>query len=62
MPRPETRSQIENTAKQNKRVVNVVKELITIVNHSHDHSKIVNEHIQSLEKYVSTVAFENQTI
>ena len=54
----ETRSQIENIAKQNKRVVNVVKELITIVNHSHDHSKIVNEHIQSLENYVSTVAFE----
>ena len=54
----ETRSQIENIVKQNIRVVNIVKELITIVNHSHDHSKIVNEHIQSLEKYVSTVAFE----
>ena len=45
----ETRSQIENIAKQNKRVVNVVKELITIVNHGHDHSKIINEHIQSLK-------------
>ena len=56
----ETRSQIENIAKQNKRVVNVVKELITLVNHSHDHSKIINEHIQSLETYVSTVAFEIQ--
>ena len=54
----ETHSQIENIAKQNKRVVKVVKELITIVNHSHDYSKIINEHIQSLEKYVLTVAFE----
>ena len=55
----ETRSQIENIAKQNKRVVNnVVKELITIVNHTHEHSKIVNQHIRSLETYVSAVAFE----
>ena len=37
----ETCSQIENIA----RVVNVVKELITLVNDSHDHSKIVNEYI-----------------
>ena len=56
----ETRSQIENIAKQNKRVVNVVKELITIVNHTHEHSKIVNQHIRSLETYVSAVAFEIQ--
>ena len=52
----ETRSQIENIAKQNKRV----KELITIVNHTHEHSKIVNQHIRSLETYVSAVAFEIQ--
>ena len=54
----ETRSQIENIAKQNKRVVNVINELITIVNHTHAHSRIVNQHIQSLETYVSAVAFE----
>ena len=54
----ETGSQIENIAKQNKRVVNVINELITIVNHTHAHSRIVNQHIQSLETYVSAVAFE----
>ena len=54
----ETRSQIENIAKLNKRVVNVVNELIIIVNHTHEHYKIVNQHIRSLEIYVSAVAFE----
>ena len=36
----------------------MINELITIVNHTHAHSKIVNQHIHSLETYVSAVAFE----
>ena len=56
----ETRKQIESVGKQNKRVVNVVKDLMTIVNQTHEHSKQVNQHIESLEHYVLKVAIEIQ--
>ena len=52
----EIRSRIERVAKQNKRVVNVVKDLVTIVNQTHEQSKEVRQHIQSLERYVSKYA------
>ena len=45
-------------AKQNKRVVNVVKDLVTIINQTHEQSKEVRQHIQSLESYVSKYAIE----
>ena len=54
----EIRSQIERVAKQNKRVVNVVKDLVTIVNQTHKHSEEVIQHIQSLEIYVAKYAIE----
>ena len=56
----ETQKQIEYVARQNKRVVNVVKDLMTIVNQTHEHSKQVNQHIESLEHYVLKVAIEIQ--
>ena len=54
----EIRSRIERVAKQNKRVVNVVKDLVTIINQTHEQSKEVMQHIQSLENYVSKYAIE----
>ena len=54
----EIRSRIERVAKQNKRVVNVVKVLVTIVNQTHEQSKEVRQHIKSLESYVSKYAIE----
>ena len=54
----EIRSRIERVAKQNKRVVNVVKDLVTIINQTHEQSKEVRQHIQSLESYVSKYAIE----
>ena len=54
----EIRSRIERVAKQNKRVVNVVKDLVTIINQTHEQSKEVKQHIQSLESYVSKYAIE----
>ena len=54
----EIRSRIERVAKQNKRVVNVVKDLVTIINQTHEQSKEGRQHIQSLESYVSKYAIE----
>ena len=39
-------------------MVNVVKDLVTIINQTHEQSKEVRQHIQSLESYVSKYAIE----
>ena len=52
----EVKRQLRNFGKLNRQVVHSVSELLTIVNHTHDHSISNRTHIISLQKYSEQMA------
>ena len=58
----DTRYQIDIMHQQNKKSMHVVSRLITVLNHTNDHSQRITDHINSLQIYVAKVADEITSI
>ena len=55
-----TRQKLKSVSKKNRRITHVVKELITVINQTHDELKALNLHVRSSEQYLSDMVKQVQ--